>query len=244
MVKFLNNSNGAVEKTFEKRALNYDDESPWMRHKLSLDSFVCEPFGAGQALDLCAGTGLVTKSLLDSGWNVVALDLTIEMLELSNAPVCVVADAALTPFTSGCFDLVVCRQGLHYLDLHSIAAELSRLSPLEIRLGQIVAPLPEVAKWWNELFVTLSPGRLKVFLPGDLERFICLLDGDWNVETSRFSLTDAFSRNFQHLSGKSYRDVVEILSSMPPNVARAMDYVEDEYRQDWEIVVARRKASS
>ncbi|MEW8619684.1 MAG: class I SAM-dependent methyltransferase, partial [Candidatus Thiodiazotropha endolucinida] len=150
----------------------------------------------------------------------------------------VVADATCTPFQSSTFDLIVCRQGLHYLDEGAAASELSRLRPKEIRLGQIVAPNEDSADWWSDLFKTLAPGRKRVYMPSDLEKFVDKLVGTWAVNIIKFSLADSFSQNFKHLQDRNKTIAETMVRDMPREIASAMDFDGDVYRQDWEVIIA------
>ena len=93
----------------------------------------------GTALDLAAGRGVVAFALVKDGWTAVALEPdpgrvvgATAAFELSAA-----VDGRLRvvrgigeqlPFSSGVFDLVICRQGLHHAtDLRSFTAEASRV---------------------------------------------------------------------------------------------------------------------
>ncbi len=230
----------AVVDTFARRAVQYDGESVWMRDSRALQPLAPEPFGNRVALDLAAGTGLVGAVLAERGWSVVHLDISAEMLRSAGGSR-VVGDSQFLPIRESSVDLIVCRQALHYFLLPAVAREIRRVGAAEIRLGQIVAPNEVAAKWWNELFQVLAPGRRRVFLPGEVEDFARSVAAGWTASTERFALRDDFRSNFAHLEEPSRQVADSIVSSMPAEVSAAIDFRDGTYRQDWEIVKAGRK---
>lgn len=101
--------------------------------------------GAGRALEVAAGTGIVTVTLARRAREVVATDLSegmlaelrrkVEALGLSNVR-CERADLSALPYASGEFDLVVAANVLHLVpDLGAALAELVRV----LRPGGLLA---------------------------------------------------------------------------------------------------------
>lgn len=96
--------------------------------------------GAGgrvRALDVGAGTGNLTRHLLDEGCGVTALDLSGDMLQVLQrnlAPAepdrlrTVVGSASRLPFDDGCYDFVGCYSVLHHvLDYIGVVREMTRV---------------------------------------------------------------------------------------------------------------------
>jgi len=229
----------SVLRVFERRARSYDGESPWMRDSRTLRPLVPAPFGGGVALDLAAGTGLVGHALHQEGWSVVRLDVSLSMLLESTCDMAVVATATETPFRGNAFDLIVCRQALHYLDLPHVVLEVARLGARELRVGQIVAPTLAAKHWWELLFRVLAPGRRRVFMAGEVEEFGRSIAPGWSAATTRFSLRDSFDASFRHLTDDALSQARRIVAAMPAQVREAIDFHAGTYRQDWEVVVAR-----
>ncbi|WP_299955914.1 class I SAM-dependent methyltransferase [uncultured Modestobacter sp.] len=93
------------------------------------------PFLLGTAprrvLDLGAGTGLLTERLLAAGHQVVAVDLSEQMLDQLRARLpgvtAAVGGAEAVPLPDGNVDAVVAGQAAHWFDVVPAAAELCRV---------------------------------------------------------------------------------------------------------------------
>lgn len=84
-----------------------------------------------RVLDLAAGTGLVTRRLLERGADVVAVDpgepMIGRLLRTSPGARAVVARAERLPFMPATFDVVVCATAWHWVDADLTVAEVSRI---------------------------------------------------------------------------------------------------------------------
>jgi SAM-dependent methyltransferase len=101
-------------------------------------------FLAGALLaDVGAGTGISTRSLLERGARVVAIDHGAAMLSTlrGRAPATpvVLADANRLPFANGSLDLVTFAQSWHWVDLDRAPGEVLR----------VLRPGGALAVWWN-----------------------------------------------------------------------------------------------
>ena len=120
---------------FTQRAATYEKESGWILSPDFINPLVPELFGGGCMLDVCTGTGIVAEYASDIGWTATALDANEAMLADVRQPVTpVLGDANHLPFADNSFDLVVCRQGLQYLDMAQAAQEMVRVSRGQVRL--------------------------------------------------------------------------------------------------------------
>ncbi len=96
------------------RLLSYGMDQRWKRRLVSLGS----PRTGVRALDLATGTGDIAHALAERGCRVIALDITLRMLELarakgrSGASAAVAADMMALPFPAGSFDLVTTGYGI------------------------------------------------------------------------------------------------------------------------------------
>ncbi len=89
-------------------------------------------FGPGKtALDVGAGTGMLTRHLLELGGEVIALDPNPDMLSRLRdrwpALHTLTCRAEQTPLTDESVDLVVCGRSFHWLDQDAALAEFRRL---------------------------------------------------------------------------------------------------------------------
>jgi SAM-dependent methyltransferase len=110
--------------------------------------------GAGRAIDVCGGSGHLTRSLLDrSSAAPVLADLYFAKLWLARRftapgcePVCCDGNAPL-PFVNGAFSFVVCSDAFHYIwTKRLLAAEMMRLTAAD---GALVVTHAHNAHQWN-----------------------------------------------------------------------------------------------
>jgi SAM-dependent methyltransferase len=89
------------------------------------------PLQGQRVLDLAAGTGLVTRTLLRRGADVVAVDpgepMISRLSRTSPGALAVVARAEQLPFSAATFDVVVCATAWHWVDADLAVAEVSRV---------------------------------------------------------------------------------------------------------------------
>lgn len=166
-------------------ALGPDFEGGYFLYRFSDPTYVvadatCRAVGAGlvagkdRIIDVCGGSGHLTRSLLDLSATPVLADLYFAKLWLARRftapgcePVCCDANAPL-PFAAGVFRLVVCSDAFHYIwTKRLLASELMRLAGPG---GAVVVTHAHNARQWNpsagmplpseayeELFAELSP---------------------------------------------------------------------------------------
>lgn len=116
-----------------------------------------------RVLDLAAGTGNVALAAAAAGADVVACDLTPELLEVGRAHATerdlalewVQADAQALPFRDAAFDVVTSSVGAMFaVDHHAVARELLRVCRPGGTIGLISWP-PD--SWSAEFFAVLAP---------------------------------------------------------------------------------------
>ena len=114
---------------------------PWLMHWLHL----VPPAGCRRALDVGCGSGQNTKLLLDQGFTVTAIDISVRALELCRrqAPEARIQWADLReglPFAGDYFELIVADQSLHYFPwvlTNSITGNIAdRLVPGGLIIGR------------------------------------------------------------------------------------------------------------
>lgn len=132
------------------------------------------PQSASRVLDIGCGGGDLACFLASGAGQVVALDVSLEVLravqakqterELSGLHL-VVADVNRLPFRDNCFDYVVSRYTLHHTELDRSLPEVRRVVARggRLMLRDIFAPLPSLERWtaW-QLFKILIKTALHV----------------------------------------------------------------------------------
>ena len=109
------------------------------------DLYDALPDLSGAVLELGAGTGIATRSLIDRAGRLVSTDLGPKMLSrlhahLPELPVAVCRSEAL-PFADRSFDVVCGAQMWHWVDVPSAVPEVLR----------VLRPDGALALWWNEV---------------------------------------------------------------------------------------------
>ncbi|MCZ2830037.1 methyltransferase domain-containing protein [Modestobacter sp. VKM Ac-2986] len=147
------------------------------------------PFLLGPAprrvLDLGAGTGLFTDRLLEAGHEVVAVDVSVGMLDQLRTRLpqvrAEVGGAEAVPLADGSVDAVVAGQAAHWFDVEPAAAELRRVLRPGGVVGLVWNTRDERVPWvraLGELIVEEARGheadqgvvaRFAAALPADVE---------------------------------------------------------------------------
>ena len=156
--------------SYSKRANHYEEKTTWVNKSECINPLTPPVFGNGNALDVCAGSGAISTSLIKKGWNVVSIDISRKMLIQNYLPIRILSDMHYLPFKNKHFDLVVCRQGLHYSDINLTLTEFSRVCKSIIRLGHITKEKNDKSEFWGKYFQIASPGRRHIFSPGDISK--------------------------------------------------------------------------
>ncbi|MFH1619751.1 MAG: class I SAM-dependent methyltransferase [bacterium] len=116
---------------FSKRAPGYDTSSHWVgdRNLISKMRRAARPGRNSLLLDLAVGTGMIAAAFKGRVKKVVGLDLCAGMSLKSRRKVdcLVLSRAEKLPFPDNTFDICSCRQGLQFMDLHKVLAEISRV---------------------------------------------------------------------------------------------------------------------
>lgn len=121
-----------IRNQFAQRILTYEHAARWM---LDEDLIGAQRMAAGepeigenQCLDLCCGTGIVGRNLIDLGWKVRGVDLTPEMAWVASQyfPVKIGSIESI-PYPDGTFDLATLRQSFMLVNGPVALAEIYRV---------------------------------------------------------------------------------------------------------------------
>jgi SAM-dependent methyltransferase len=167
-----------VVNYFTRRAPDYDESSHWCTDE-ALVRRLCElldPRSTDVLLDVACGTGLVARALRPHVARVVGVDITPEMLDRGRPHLdeALLADAEALPFAGGGFDLVVCRQGVQFLDAPRAVAEMVRVTRPggKVCLINLCAYGPDDRDEFFEILRLRNPVRRNFFLREDLARLL------------------------------------------------------------------------
>jgi SAM-dependent methyltransferase len=111
--------------------------------------------GAARVVDLGAGTGKLTSSLVELASEVVALELEASMVEKLQRRVAaahaVCARAEALPIRSDCVDCVVVAQAFHWFDNERALSEMARVLNARGRLGLVWNVRDRSVDWVDQL---------------------------------------------------------------------------------------------
>ncbi|MFE2886876.1 class I SAM-dependent methyltransferase [Streptomyces graminifolii] len=185
-----------VAEHFSLRAPTYDRSSSWCTDT-DLGDLLLElarPERHHRVLDVACGTGLVSRLFSGRVAELVGVDLTEEMAEQAAPHLdrLVISPAEHLPFEDSTFDVVVCRQGIQFMDLPDAVAEMVRV----VRPGGRVVVVNLCAydktdrEEYFEILRLRNPVRRHFFLPSDLEDLLRKAGCDRTDTRSYVSLED------------------------------------------------------
>lgn len=158
-----------IKDQFKARAGSFEFSARWVKDKglLGIHQELAGTLKDSFVLEVCCGTGIVGKSLFCQGAKITGLDISLPMLEKAKEKLqfCVNGNAQQLPFLDGIFDIVVCRQALHFLDTEHAVKEMFRVLKRsgKIIISQIVPFGRQDADWLHKIHCKKQP-LLKNFL--------------------------------------------------------------------------------
>jgi SAM-dependent methyltransferase len=208
-----------ILRTFGARAPQYDQESGWVTADRLISPLVPEaPKERDRAvfMDLCTGSGRVALKAIAMGWTTVAVDRSPEMLRrlVSDCALRVVADAEDLPCSDNSAEVVAVRQALHYFDGTTVLREMCRVARREIRLGHITLYDEADTDWWMKYFAIASPGRRRVFAPGEQVKLLESL-GLTVITTTVLESEESFDGPIAHLPPDERVAIQALLDDAP-----------------------------
>ncbi len=132
----------------------------WPQHQINITGGV-----SGRILEVCCGTGALTRNLMQRGLHAFAIDLSPRMIRQAahQAPHpgrFAVADAAHLPFADAAFDYVICTGALGLFPLafkRAVLRELARVTRGEIRLLEPLEAQPGF--YWRRVLLFFMDGQ-------------------------------------------------------------------------------------
>lgn len=163
-----------IKDHFESRAKKYDSSAHWVKDEKLLN-FVKNLSGISlkdYVLDVACGTGVISELFFKKTKRVIGLDATELMYKqaFSKLDFLINADAEAMPFKNNQFDLVICRQGLQFMQAQSAIKEMYRVCKPKgkIMLIQLTAFGKEDKEYAFKIQMARQPVRRNCFLEEDL----------------------------------------------------------------------------
>ncbi|HSI97879.1 MAG TPA: class I SAM-dependent methyltransferase [Gaiellaceae bacterium] len=146
-------------------------------------------------VDLGAGTGKLTRVLVELGHRVTAIEPLLEMLELLPAAApgafAILGNAEIIPLPDVHADVVTCAQSFHWFD-HAVALpEIARVLRPEGRLGLVWNSRDDGDPWMARLSAIIGNETVE---EGDTSQVIDESGLFGPVETARFSFEQVLDR--------------------------------------------------
>lgn len=129
-----------------------------------------------KVLDVACGTGLVSKALQGRVREITGLDIAPAMYEQARPYVdsLIEGPAENCPFPDNSFDLVICRQGIQFMDAPSAAAEMVRVARPggKICLINLCAYSEDDRDEYFEILKLRNPARKNFFMRETLKNLL------------------------------------------------------------------------
>jgi len=110
--------NQSITHQFDTRSSTFEKSAHWIVDpKLTAAHVEVAGSKKGKALEMCCGTGMVSKALKTAGWDVQGLDISPGMVnEAKKFVPAMVGDVTQVPLADHSLDLIVMRQAYFLLD--------------------------------------------------------------------------------------------------------------------------------
>lgn len=173
-----------VQKRFGGQSEEYNYHG-LLSDRGNLDTIIklAEISPADRVLDVGTGTGWLAAALSEIAGELVASDLTAEMLHLARIKVgnrknvsFVLADAENLPFSDSSFDVVTCRVAVHHIPRPRVAfTEMARVcsSMGRVVIMDIISSEDEAkSEYHNQMERLRDPSHIKEYRKSELEEMI------------------------------------------------------------------------
>ena len=165
-----------VQEHFTARAATYDGSSFWCtdQHILERIRGLLAPTGQERLLDVAVGTGLVSRHLRPHVRHITGLDINEAMVAQARDALdeMVISPGESMPFDDASFDLIVCRQGIQFMQLAPALAEFVRVLKPGGRMVSIdlAAYGSDDREEYFEILRLRNPARRNFFARGDVRQ--------------------------------------------------------------------------
>jgi SAM-dependent methyltransferase len=239
--------NENIKYQFNLRASTFESSANWVRDPKLIAAHInlAGPANEGKAVELCCGTGAVSRGLHAAGWSVTGLDISEGMIrEASRFVTAIVGDAANLPFANHSVDLVVMRQAYFLLDDGpSALREVKRiLKPQGKFILSHLVPFSNVDEEHLKKVHTVKQAQMRRFhtvatLTEELKKAGFAVAGKDNV-TVRESVS-LWMREAPELSEATRAEVCRLVTDAPDSYKRLRNVkvVGGEILEDWNFAL-------
>jgi len=216
-----------IKQHFAERASMYDKAGSWVTDPtmqqvhLNFLSGIKTNF----QLDVATGTGVISRWFRGIiSQKSIGIDISSSMLQIAYTHGVNVALASIErlPFKDNSFDLVTCRQGLHYPDINNSVSEIVRVANRYILVSQIICNSEDDLCWWEKVFKIKQPLRKNIFTIDRLLRLFEsyeLVTQNVQIFPEKVKLSNWFK--YGVTSQKSFVQVCDLFENASESVKRA-----------------------
>ena len=152
---------------FNQRAPSYERNAEWVKSNYIYlhHMYIFPQLNQGKLLDIATGTGVLLDWFSKNAELSVGVDISDDMLNEAKEKCnnLVWGNACFMPLKNDSFDIVTCRQGLHYMELNKVIPEIARVSKKYILISQIICASEIDTEWWKQIFFIRQPLRKNIF---------------------------------------------------------------------------------
>lgn len=184
---------------FEKRADKYDHSSNWVEDEVLIRK-IHELAGAtpeAHVLDVAIGTGKLAEAFREKVKYLAGIDICMDMVSYARefADEIVMSPAEEMPFKDNFFDICTCRQGLQFMDMPLVLAQMMRVLKAggSVVLCHLTAYGEEDRETTFHIQKLRNPARKNFFMPGDFEKELKNA-GFVNIETSEYITRESVNK--------------------------------------------------
>lgn len=251
MARFKRNNWDKVEGQFSSRSDNFDISAHWITDQSLIDLHLqIAGNKPGMGLELCCGTGILGRSLLNNGWQMTGLDLTAEMVAASCKYFPTVQHNIEDPwpFKNNSFDLVILRQALFFFSPGNMFKELKRVlkDGGAFIISQTV-PFSHIDLGWLSALHKFKQSHMLCFYTAeDIEQL--LINNGFVVDNKSFlTVRESITRWMKYapeLSKDKKDDIINMIKNAPDEIKklRNIKMENNELLEDWNWVVLRAKS--
>lgn len=237
----MQNREDRIVEEYRQRADNFENEANWIKDDELLTNILTSPFGDGELVDICSGTGVVARKSQELGWVATSIDISLRMLKQAaeKGLPSIVGVAESVPLKRNSADLVTCRQGLHYTEIPTALQEFQRVSRDSVHLAHITLEEEADRERWQEYFDIVNPKRQRIFAPGEIPAYC--RDAGFEIErTDTYQTRAMLSKRLMNVPEDVFDEVVTLFTTASErwqenyNVSQRSG-TDLSYSQRWEI---------
>jgi len=199
-IECLNSFFNHISVHFDKRAQKYDFLVEWAHDKQMLNIFheLLDIPPDSNILDVATGTGIMGGSFKNQSKCIVGIDISKGMLQNAingnNVDIPIIGNGECLPFLDDTFDVVLCRQGIHYMNPRKAIEEMYRVcKPDGICLIAQVVVNDKDLEWWKKILSVKQPLRKEIFTINRLKDLFTLYF-QYGLDFVTYRRTDSVKR--------------------------------------------------